>query len=117
MRRFNWTPSIVPDDHDHTAYLVAEDFGRLGRAWREPDYASTDLETVVSDLLTGQYINPIRVVAFNTGEHWSQDVSEEVAAELRRRCDLNSREPPSSISDFVQRHERPHKRQSSCRSA
>ena len=74
MRRFNWTPSIVPNDHDHTVYLVAEDFGRLGRAWREADYESTDLETVVSDLLTGQYINPIRVVAFNTGEHRSQDV-------------------------------------------
>jgi hypothetical protein len=115
MRRFDWTPSIVPNDDDHTVYLVAEDFGRLGRAWREADYEATDLETVVSDLLTGQYINPIRVVAFNTGEQWSQDVSGVVAVELRRRCDLTSRELPPSISDFVQRHERRQKHQLSRR--
>jgi hypothetical protein len=35
---------------------------------------------------TGQYNNPSRVVAFNTAEHWSQDVSIDVARELRRRC-------------------------------
>jgi hypothetical protein len=35
------------------------------------------LETVVADLLDGQYKNPIRVVAFNTAEKWSKDVSAE----------------------------------------
>jgi hypothetical protein len=61
--------------------LVADDFGRLGRAWREADYEATDLESVLQDLLTCQYRNPIRVVAFNTAERWSEDVSEEVARE------------------------------------
>jgi hypothetical protein len=42
---------------------------------------------VILDLLEGQYKNPIRVVAFNTAEKWSEDVSGEVAQELRRRCD------------------------------
>ena len=74
MRRSGWTPSIVPHDNDETIYLVADDFGRLGRAWREADYEATDLETVIQDLLTGQYSNPIRVVAFNTAERWSEDV-------------------------------------------
>src|SRR6185436_8923437 len=69
-----------------TVYLVADDFGRLGRAWREADNEATDLETVLQDLLTGQYSHPIRVVAFNTAERWSEDVSEDVAHELRRRC-------------------------------
>jgi hypothetical protein len=67
---------------DQTVYLVAEDFGQLGRAWREADYEQTDLETVIQDLLSGQYNNPIRVVAFNTEERWSEDVSEDVAHEL-----------------------------------
>ena len=58
MRRSSWTPSIVPNDIDETVYLVANDFGRLGRAWREADYETTDLETVIQDLLTGQYSNP-----------------------------------------------------------
>ena len=98
MRRSSWTPSIVPNDIDETFYLVADDFGRLGRAWREADYETTDLETVIQDLLTGQYGNPIRVVAFNTAERWSEDVFEDVAHELRRRCDLQARElPPRSL--------------------
>ena len=66
MRGTNWTPSIIPTDDDQAVYLVAEDFGKLGRAWREADYEATDLETVIQDLLSGQYTNPIRVVAFNT---------------------------------------------------
>jgi len=96
MRRSSWTPSIVPNDNDETVYLVADDFGRLGRTWREADYEATNLETVIQDLLT----NPIRVVAFNTAERWSEDVSEDVARELRRRCDLQMRELPAAISDF-----------------
>ena len=105
MRKPSWTPSIVPNDNDETVYLVADDFGRLGRAWGEADYEATDLETVIQDLLTGQYNNPISVVAFNTAERWSEDVSEDVARELRRRCDLQARELPAAISDFVERHE------------
>jgi hypothetical protein len=112
MRRSSWTPSIVPnDDNDETVYLMADDFGRLGRAWREADYETTDLETVIQDLLTGQYSNPIRVVAFNNAERWSEDVSEDVARELRRRCDLQMRDLPSTISDFVERHEGQDRRQ------
>ena len=40
MRRTSWTPSIVPAD-DETVYLVADDFGKIGRAWREADYDAT----------------------------------------------------------------------------
>ena len=104
MRRSNWTPSIVPGGSDQTVYLVADDFGKIGRAWRETDYESTDLETLIQDLLSGQYCNPIRVVGFNTAERWSEDVSEDVAKELRRRCDLQMRDLPESIQDFVERH-------------
>jgi hypothetical protein len=97
--------------------LVADDFGQLGRTWREADYETTDLETVIQDLLTGQYGNPIRVVAFNTAERWSEDVSEDVARELRRRCDQQMRELPSTISDFVERHEDRDRRQLTLRLA
>jgi len=105
MRETNWTPSIIPSGNDQTVYLVAEDFGKLGRAWREADYEATDLETVIEDLLSGQYNDPVRIVAFNTAERWSEDVSEDVAHELRMRCDLQMRDVPSSIQDFVERQE------------
>src|SRR5437879_3810871 len=43
---------------------------------------------------------PVRVVAFNTSEGWSQ-VSAEIAQEMRRRCDLNARRAflPSGFVD------------------
>jgi hypothetical protein len=105
MRKSNWTPSIVPNDDDKDVYLVVDDFGGNGRAWREADVGATDLETVILDLLEGQYKNPVRVVAFNTAEKWSQDVSADVAHELRRRCDMQLRDVPFFLQDFVDRYE------------
>jgi hypothetical protein len=60
---------------------------------------------VIVDLLDGQYKNPIRIVSFNTAENWSQDVSEGVAHELRRRCNLQMRDVPFFLQDFVDRYE------------
>ena len=110
MRKSNWTPSIVPNELDQTVYLVADDFGKYGRAWRETDCDTTDFETVIQDLLSGEYNNdPIRVIAFNTAEHWSEDVSEDVAHELRRRCDLQMRVVPFYLQGFIDRYEGRHR--------
>ena len=105
MRQSGWTPSIVPTDEGQTVYLVVDDLGRLGRVWCEASVEATDLETVIQDLLEGQYYNPIGVFGFNPWEGWSRDVSADVAQELRRRCDLQLRDVPSNIQDFVERHE------------
>jgi hypothetical protein len=105
MSKTDWTPSILPDENDRTVYLVADEFGEPGRAWAEADCETTDRETVIQDLLTGQYHHPIRVVAFNTAERWSEDVSVEVAHELRRRCDLQMRDIPLFLQDFTDRYE------------
>ena len=105
MRRSNWTPSIVPNGNDQTVYLVADDFGKNGSAWRETDCEKADLETVIQDLLTGQYSNPSRVIAFNTAERWSEDVSEDVAHELRRGCDPQGRDIPFFPQGFTDRFE------------
>lgn len=101
----SWTPSIVPLDDDQTIYLVIDDLGSHGRFWREVDADTTDLETVMTDLLEGQYHNPVRVVAFNTAEGWGRDVSQDVAQELRHRCDLQLSELPACLAEFVRRHE------------
>jgi hypothetical protein len=105
MRKSNWTPSIVPRGDDENVYLVADDPGRSGRIWPEADLERTDLETVILDLLEGQYKNPIRVISFNIAEHWSQDISADVAQELRRRCDLQQQDIPFFLQDLVDRHE------------
>ena len=65
--------------NDVTVYLVEEDFGHLGRAYRETDAAEADRETIVRNFISGQYRNAVRVVAFNTAEGWSRNVSEDIA--------------------------------------
>jgi hypothetical protein len=105
MRDTDWTPSIVPGDEDRDVCLVVNDLGRRGRAYCETDFEATDLETIIQDLLDGQYSNPVRVVSFNTAEGWSRDISADVAAELRRRCDLQMHDIPSNILDFIERYE------------
>jgi hypothetical protein len=58
------SPSIIPGI-DRDVYLVLDDFGRIGWAWRETDVEDTDYETVINDLLEGQFANPVRVIGFN----------------------------------------------------
>jgi hypothetical protein len=102
MRR---SPSIVPEDAERDVYLVLDDFGSLlGQAWREAGEADTDRLTLVANLLDAQYHNPTRIIAFNTAEGWSRDVSEDVAGELAERC-AEPREVPRSLQDFLQRYQ------------
>jgi hypothetical protein len=86
MGKPGWTPSIVPNDYDQTTYLVMDNY-KSGPVWHQTDVERTDLEAVIMGMLEGQYQNPVRVVGFNTAANWSEDVSADVARELRRRCD------------------------------
>jgi hypothetical protein len=105
MRKSDWTPSIVPTDDGQNVYIVLDDFGCNGRAFRETNAERADLEAVIMGMLEGEFKDPVRVVAFNTTEKWSQDVSSDVAHELRRRCDLQLRDVPFYLETFVERHE------------
>src|SRR5436190_23427550 len=107
----SWTPSIVPPSGDQTIYLVLNDFGRRGRSYLETDEETADLETIITGMLAGEYSNPARVVAFNTAEGWSRDVSEDVADEIRRRCDLQGEDVPASLEAFLSRHDNDDRRQ------
>jgi hypothetical protein len=98
-------PSIIPGEDDQNVYLVVDDFGYIGRCWRETNVNSTDLETVITDLLDGQYNDPVRVVGFNTAEGWARDVSGEIAAEIRRRRDLQIADIPAGLEAFMDRHQ------------
>jgi len=100
----SWTPSIVPNGTDQTVYLVLNAFGSLGRAYCEASEGRSDLETTISDLMSGQYDNPLRVVAFNTAERWSEDVSRDIAREIMRRVGLAGEALPASLEGFVDSH-------------
>ena len=97
MREF---PPVVPYGADQTIYLVVEGPGQQGNS-RKNERA--DIETVIADLLSGQFTDPIEVVAFNTLEHWSDDLSKDIAREIRCRCDIDGYDVPVYLEEFLGR--------------
>lgn len=76
---------FVPEN-DVIAYIVVEDLGPLGRSFRETDLSEATRDTIIRNFISGQYENALRVVAFNTAEGWSRDMSEDVAGEIIDRA-------------------------------
>ncbi len=101
MRRIT-TPPLVPS-RDGTVYLVLDDFGEFGRAYRETQEAQADRQTVLTDLLSGQYERPLRVVAFNTAEGWARDASAEIAREALARAGGLDQDLSPAVREFVER--------------
>jgi len=99
------SPSIVPHAADQDTYLVLDHFGRVGCCWRETDAEEADRETLIRDLVEGQYSHPLRIVAFNTAEGWCRDVTKDVADELRRRY-VEFGEVSESILEFLDANRR-----------
>jgi hypothetical protein len=75
---------LVPAS-EATVYLAFEDFGEFGRAFVETHEDKADRETIIQNILSGQYGHLLRVVAFNTAEGWSRDVTQEIAQEVAHR--------------------------------
>jgi hypothetical protein len=94
-------------ENDVTAYIVIEDFGQYGRAFRETDLAEADLGTIVRNMISGEYRNPLRVVAFNTVEGWSRDVSEEIAYDVLDRAYDAPTTLSAAAKRFIDRHVTP----------
>ena len=75
-------------------YLL-DALGRLGRFWRQTAEDDAHHETLIRDLLIA------RIVAFNTTEGWSRDVTLDVADELRRRF-AEYDDVPVSVREFLE---------------
>jgi hypothetical protein len=102
----SWSPSLVPGGVHDTVYLVVDCSGS-GCVWREADINGADLETVIKDLMAGEYTDPMCVVAFNASENWSRDVTADIAREIQARCDLAYEDVPVWLEDFIHQHVSP----------
>ena len=103
MSTSDLSPPLVPDHQ--AVFIVLDDFGPLGRAWREVDEEDADLEGVLTNFFTGQYRDPVQVVAFNAGEGWSRDVSADIAQTIRRAYGQRGEGLPDFLRDFVDQHD------------
>jgi hypothetical protein len=93
MRR---SPSMVPSEAG-----VLDDLGRFGRVWRETAEQDANHEMLIRDLLDDQFSRPARIVAFNTTQGWSRDVTLDIADELRRRF-AEYDEVPVSVEELLE---------------
>jgi hypothetical protein len=70
------TTTLAPEPQfDATVHIVLDDFGNSGRAFRETAEEAADFNTVVDDLMAGQFNNPVRVTLVDGGNVWSQHES------------------------------------------
>ncbi|KQZ00785.1 hypothetical protein ASD45_07895 [Pseudolabrys sp. Root1462] len=100
-------PPIVPaapGQFDVTVYIVLQDFGRVGRAYRETDEETADKDTLIEDILNGQFQQIVRIVAFNTAEGWSRDVTEDVARDVVEAAWHRGQPVSGGTRDFVDRY-------------
>jgi hypothetical protein len=94
------SPSVVRSTNQDT-YLVLDDFGgNLGRLWRETAEEDANREMLIRDLIDGQYSRPARIIALNTTEGWSREVTVDVADELRRRF-AEYDDVPASVQELL----------------
>jgi hypothetical protein len=100
-------PRRVPAPSDDvTVYLVLNDY-KTGLAYVETAPAEADRETIIRNLLSGQYANALRVVAFNAAEGWSRDASEDIASEVLERAFDGDDNLSEVTKRFIDRHVTP----------
>ena len=73
----------------------------LGHAWYETAEDGANHERLIRRLMDGRYNHPLRIVAFNTAEGWSRDVTVDIADELRRRFAEHDL-VPASVQVFLE---------------
>ena len=100
MRKVESPPTAPAFDAD--VYLVLDDFGTIGRAYREANETQTDRETVIQNFLSGEYNNPVRVVCFNTAYGSSRDSTVEIVREIQERASRHGLELSRGLRDFIE---------------
>ena len=90
--------------YDVTVHIVLDDFGRkFGRTYVETDERQTDENAIIENIIAGEYSYPQRVIAFNTAEGWSRDVTEDIARLVADRVSSEQRTLLKSTQEFLQR--------------
>ena len=89
---------VVPYGADQTLFVVID---RLDET-TEIRIERSDLEATIGELVAGCFSDPIKVISFNTLEHWMKDISTDVAGEIQARCEIDG--VPDYLSDFIESH-------------
>jgi hypothetical protein len=96
------SPPLAPGGFDVDVYVVLDDFGSIGRSYRETAEEGADRESLIRDLMDGQYNNPARIVCFNTAQGTSRDATLEIAQEIQNRVSRKGEEISPGLRDFIE---------------
>ena len=94
-------PSLVPS-FDHGLHFVLCDFGKYGKTYIETDPDEADRDTIVRNMIDGQYDRSLRVIALNSAEGWSRDVSEQIAKAVLAAAQADDRALTAGTRAFVE---------------
>jgi hypothetical protein len=95
--------SIAPGRSGDVVYLVLDDFGPLGKAFREADPCESDEKAIIDNLISGQYSQPQRIVAFSLMEASALDVTTEVALKVLKRAIAQGLKLSKATRELVER--------------
>ena len=73
-------------------------------------FTDADRATVLNDLYTGQFNDPMRVVAFNTRA--GPAMCPTIAPEIQRRADIQHHQLTGALTEFVDFYTRPARQRS-----
>ena len=88
---------------ENTTYLLLDEMtNQRASIWPEISADEANEATIVQWIIEGQFSRPVKIVAFNTEDGWSRDVTQEIATKL---LDLNSNGVALSAAarEFVER--------------
>src|SRR5947209_5401067 len=88
---------------DLELHFVLCDFGALGIAYVETVPTEADRDTIVRNMMSGDYNHPLHVIAVNLAKGWARDVSEDIARALIETAVRGGYSLPPVTQGFVER--------------
>lgn len=87
---------------DRSFFCVLQDFGQFGL---EGIVNSDDRrETIIENIVTGQYDKIDHVVEYNPAEGWVRDVTDDLASEILDRFERAAEPLSDQLATFIEKH-------------
>jgi hypothetical protein len=94
-------PPVVPA-LDLELHFVLCDFGALGIAYVKTVPTAADRDTIIRNMMSGEYDHPLHVIALNPAKGWGRDVSEDIARALIETAVRGGQSLPTGTQRFVE---------------
>ncbi len=97
-------PPLVPSEGSQSIQLTGQAHKSAGDVFQDSSAIlgnAAPAETILQNLLSGQYAYPVRIVSFDPVEGWSRDATSDVADALAQRAADTEAEISSALQDFI----------------